>query len=209
MFDSGDSGTGVGPIGAAGTAVRDGDSSLSAIQAARKLIDNHLSGNSTAKDGKGSAGNLGFSHSFIATLSVIVVSELGDKTFFIAAIMAMRHSRTTVFAGAMCALALMHVMSAFFGYAITVIPRVLTYYISSFLFAVFGLKMIRDGWRMSPNEAQEEMEEVQEDLRKRELDAGGDLEAGTARNKGASEQSQLWAFVSKIFIQASSLAMYV
>ena len=56
-----------------------------------------------------------FAHAFVATFSVIVVSELGDKTFFIAAIMAMRHPRTTVFAGAMAALAFMHVMSAFFG----------------------------------------------------------------------------------------------
>ena len=53
-----------------------------------------------------------------------------------AAIMAMRHPRLTVFTGAMSALALMHVMSAFFGYATTVIPRVYTYYLSSFLFAV-------------------------------------------------------------------------
>jgi len=37
-----------------------------------------------------------FVHGFIATLSVIIVSELGDKTFFIAAIMAMRHPRITV-----------------------------------------------------------------------------------------------------------------
>ena len=50
--------------------------------------------------------------------------------------MAMRHARLTVFTGAMLALGLMHVMSAFFGYATTVIPRVYTYYISSFLFAV-------------------------------------------------------------------------
>ena len=92
-----------------------------------------------------------FFHGFIATLSVIIVSELGDKTFFIAAIMAMKHPRWTVFVGAMAALALMHVMSAFFGYAITVIPRVFTYYLSSFLFAVFGIKMLREGWKMSPN----------------------------------------------------------
>ena len=52
--------------------------------------------------------------------------------------------------GAMTALALMHIMSAFFGYAITIIPRVFTYYLSSFLFAIFGLKMLRDGWKMSP-----------------------------------------------------------
>merc|ERR1711976_126403 len=96
-----------------------------------------------------------FFHGFVATFSVIVVSELGDKTFFIAAIMAMKHPRWTVFIGAMSALGVMHVMSAFFGYAITVIPRVYTYYLSSFLFAVFGIKMLREGWKMSPNEAQE------------------------------------------------------
>lgn len=56
-------------------------------------------------------GNLGFIHAFIASLSVIIVSELGDKTFFIAAIMAMRHSRVTVLAGALGALALMTVLS--------------------------------------------------------------------------------------------------
>ena len=73
------------------------------------------SGNDTGDGSSQSGSNLGFTHSFVATLSVIIVSELGDKTFFIAAIMAMRHSRATVFAGAMSALGVMHVMSAFFG----------------------------------------------------------------------------------------------
>ena len=52
-----------------------------------------------------------FWHAFVAAVSVIIVSELGDKTWFIAAIMAMRHSRLTVFFGAMGALALMTVLS--------------------------------------------------------------------------------------------------
>lgn len=55
--------------------------------------------------------DFGFVHAFLASLSVIIVSELGDKTFFIAAIMAMRHPRLTVFAGAMLALGLMTVLS--------------------------------------------------------------------------------------------------
>ena len=37
--------------------------------------------------------SLGFVHGFVASVSVIIVSELGDKTFFIAAILAMKHSR--------------------------------------------------------------------------------------------------------------------
>jgi len=54
---------------------------------------------------------MGFLHAFVASLSVIVVSELGDKTFFIAAIMAMKHPRLTVFIGAISALALMTILS--------------------------------------------------------------------------------------------------
>lgn len=113
-------------------------------------------------------GNLSFFHGFLASLSVILVSELGDKTFFIAAIMAMRHSRVTVFTGAIAALALMTVLSAVFGMAANLIPKVYTYYISTILFVIFGLKMLRDGLRMSEAEAQEEFEEVQLDLKKRE-----------------------------------------
>lgn len=55
--------------------------------------------------------DLGFIHAFVASISVILVSELGDKTFFIAAIMAMRHPRLVVFAGAIAALGLMTVLS--------------------------------------------------------------------------------------------------
>ncbi|XP_076289597.1 putative divalent cation/proton antiporter TMEM165 [Lasioglossum baleicum] len=112
--------------------------------------------------------NLGFLHAFLASLSVIIVSELGDKTFFIAAIMAMKHPRMIVFVGAICALALMTVLSVIFGYAVTIIPRAYTYYISTVLFAIFGLKMLRDGYYMSAVEGQEELEEVQSDLQKRD-----------------------------------------
>lgn len=55
-----------------------------------------------------------------------------------------------------------------FGWVATIIPRVYTYYVSTALFAIFGLKMLKEGYYMSPNEAQEEFEEVQLDLRKRE-----------------------------------------
>ena len=37
--------------------------------------------------------SVGFFHAFVASFSVIIVSEIGDKTFFIAAIMAMKYSR--------------------------------------------------------------------------------------------------------------------
>ena len=151
--------------------------------------------------------NSGFVNGFIATLSVIVVSELGDKTFFIAAIMAMRHARMTVFTGAMAALATMHVMSAFFGYAITVIPRLYTYYLSSFLFAVFGIKMLKEGYQMKPEDAKEEFDEVQEDLKRREGEPGGDPEAGIIGSPTNNRRfyNPLYRFVSRIFLQAFTM----
>ncbi|XP_071643762.1 putative divalent cation/proton antiporter TMEM165 [Temnothorax americanus] len=153
---------------------------------------------------------VGFLHAFIASLSVIVVSELGDKTFFIAAIMAMKHPRLTVFIGAISALALMTILSVVFGYAATIIPRAYTYYISTLLFALFGLKMLRDGYYMSPTEAQEELEEVQTDLRKREDEYEKettstlvqDPETGVIRKTTKSSALML---LSRIFLQAFTL----
>ena len=62
-----------------------------------------------------------------------------------------------------------------FGWLTTYIPRIYTYYVSTFLFAVFGLKMLRDGYYMSPNEGKEELEEVQSDLRKRDDEVSADI----------------------------------
>ncbi|XP_052834803.1 uncharacterized protein LOC128251720 isoform X1 [Drosophila gunungcola] len=109
-----------------------------------------------------------FIDAFTASISVILLTELGDKTFFIAAIMAMRHPRLIVFGGAIAALALMTVLSCVFGMAANFIPKTYTYYISTALFLIFGLKMLYDGYKMKPTDAQEELEEVQSDLRKRE-----------------------------------------
>ncbi|XP_023297734.1 transmembrane protein 165 isoform X2 [Lucilia cuprina] len=128
-------------------------------------VANDLANADTTKD---TQANSGFLDAFTASISVILFTELGDKTFFIAAIMAMRHPRLVVFTGAITALALMTVLSVVFGMAATIIPKVYTYYISTALFAIFGLKMIYEGYFMKATDAQEELEEVQSDLRKRE-----------------------------------------
>lgn len=128
-------------------------------------MGNNIPNAETTAEPKKSAG---FLDAFTASISVILFTELGDKTFFIAAIMAMRHPRLIVFTGAITALALMTVLSVVFGMAATIIPKVYTYYISTALFAIFGLKMIYEGYFMKATDAQEELEEVQSDLRKRE-----------------------------------------
>lgn len=55
-----------------------------------------------------------------------------------------------------------------FGYATTIIPRIYTYYVSTALFAIFGVRMLREGLRMSPDEGQEELEEVQAEIKKKD-----------------------------------------
>jgi putative Ca2+/H+ antiporter (TMEM165/GDT1 family) len=49
---------------------------------------------------------------------MIIVSEIGDKTFLIAALMAMSHDRAVVFAAAFGALLVMSVLSAGLGHAV-------------------------------------------------------------------------------------------
>ncbi|RWS01454.1 transmembrane protein 165-like protein [Dinothrombium tinctorium] len=113
-------------------------------------------------------GKMRFIQGFLAALSLIIGMELGDKTFFIAAIMSMRHSRWTIFMAAISALVLMTLLSVFLGLITNLIPRTLTHYVSICLFLGFGLKMIRDGYIMTEEEAKEEYEEVNKKIAKRE-----------------------------------------
>ncbi|XP_028259136.1 putative divalent cation/proton antiporter TMEM165 [Parambassis ranga] len=155
-------------------------------------------------------GNLGFIHAFAASFSVIIVSELGDKTFFIAAIMAMRYNRLTVLLGAMLALGIMTCLSVLFGYATTVIPRIYTYYVSTALFAIFGVRMLREGLKMSPDEGQEELEEVQAEIKKKDeelqrsklINGTADVEAGSGTTL---PQGKWHSFISPVFVQAFTL----
>ena len=48
------------------------------------------------------------------------------------------------------------------------IPRAVTFYVSTGLLALFGVKMLYEGWSMSADEGQEEFEEVSQELRKQE-----------------------------------------
>ena len=59
-----------------------------------------------------------------SSITVILVSEIGDKTFFIAAILAMRNNKLVVFIAALAALYLMTILSALLGWVVTTfIPR--------------------------------------------------------------------------------------
>ncbi|KAF2191176.1 UPF0016-domain-containing protein [Zopfia rhizophila CBS 207.26] len=109
-------------------------------------------------------------HSFILSFTMIIFSEIGDKTFLVAALMAMRHPRLVVFSAAFSALIAMTVLSAVLGHAVpTLLPKRFTNFAAAILFLVFGAKLLREGLAMSPDEGVgEEMKEVEMELEEKE-----------------------------------------
>ena len=106
-------------------------------------------------------------HALWRSFAMIIFSEIGDKTFLIAAILAMRHPRLVVFAGAFGSLVVMSVLSAELGHILpTLIPRKWTQACAAALFLVFGVKMLQEGREMKAGneKIQEEMKEAEEDI---------------------------------------------
>jgi len=101
---------------------------------------------------------------------MILVSEIGDKTFIVAALMAMRNPRMVVFTSAFSAMIVMTVLSALLGHAVpTLIPKSVTNFLAAALFLVFGIKMLLEARNMSPDEGvSEEMKEVEMELEEKE-----------------------------------------
>jgi putative Ca2+/H+ antiporter (TMEM165/GDT1 family) len=137
--------------------------------------------------------------SFLRSLLVIVVTEIGDKTFFIAAILTMKYGRLVVYAGAMSALAVMHLLSSFMGFTLpTLIPRFYTHYISAALFVYFGFKLLWDARGMS-DEPSSELLEVEEEMNKK--DGPEDVEDGEGSRARQDKDNESL----KIFTQTFTL----
>ncbi|CAD7932636.1 unnamed protein product [Amoebophrya sp. A120] len=116
----------------------------------------------------------GFSSAFLNALGMIFATEIGDRTFFIAAVMAMSNPRIVVFSGAIGALALMTILSAILGHAVPhLLPKVLTHWASVVLLLYFGVKMLLDARQMylsgEGKEVSEELEEVEHELAEKGL----------------------------------------
>lgn len=101
---------------------------------------------------------------------MILFSEVGDKTFLVAALMAMKHDRMLVFSAAFGALLVMTILSAVMGHTVpALIPKRVTTFLASGLFFIFGAKLLREGMAMDPNEGvTAEMQEVEMELQEKE-----------------------------------------
>ena len=103
----------------------------------------------------------------LQSYSMIIFSEIGDKMFLIAAILAMRHPRSIVFAGAISSLVVMSILSAEMGHILpTLIPKTWTQFAAAFLFLAFGTKMMLEARQMEggSKKFQDELKEAEEEI---------------------------------------------
>lgn len=131
----------------------------------------------------------GFLASFSQSFLLILACEFGDRTFFLAAILAMRSPRVVVWAGAMLANALMTIISVGIGMAVPLLfDKRVTHALAAILFAVFGAQLLRDWWGMRDGDDSDndELEEVEEELANDARDAGDDKSRKMSAVRAAS-----------------------
>jgi putative Ca2+/H+ antiporter (TMEM165/GDT1 family) len=102
-----------------------------------------------------------FLAAFGASLTAITLAELGDKTFFMALILAARHRGRDVFIGAFGALTAVTLISLGLGYGLReLLPPSVVPWLAAVLFLTFGGKLLLDARNMGAHEAEEEEEEA-------------------------------------------------
>jgi Ca2+/H+ antiporter, TMEM165/GDT1 family len=150
--------------------------------------------------------NQGWVDGFLSSWSMILVSEIGDKTFFIACLMAMRHPKLIVFVGAIGALAAMTVLSALMG---VIVPNVLSVRVTQglavVLFFAAGVKILYDTFKEGDSDSDDEMAEAAAALGKKE----DDVETGSVSSTQSERMSpgaRRWnRYMSPVLVQAFTL----
>lgn len=148
--------------------------------------------------------------SFYMAVSMIAVSEIGDKTFLIAALMAMKNLKLVVFSSAFSSLAVMTVLSGIVGHALpTLISQRVTQFLASVLFVIFGVKLLREGLSMSKEAGvDEELAEVEEELASSHMNLQMDnLEGGGDNIEPVKSSPKKW--YQEFGLQLENLASFI
>lgn len=135
---------------------------------------------------------------FFAAFSLIFASEIGDKTFFIAALLAMRCGKWISFLGSITALSLMTVVSVAIGYAVKSVPAVVKssevfgQWLGAALLVYFGIRTLQDALSQEDG-AEEELGEAEESVAEAET-------SGSISKKGVTPLQSLLEVGSLIFV---------
>jgi len=133
---------------------------MAASDSASNSVDSAVNGAVVSK---------GFLDAFFSSFGLILVSEIGDETFIIAALMAMQHPRMTVFAGAFGALVIMTVLSTGLGIVLpSLISRQTVRKFAFVLYTAFGLRLLWIAYKTDAKEGvEEEIKDVEAQLSER------------------------------------------
>lgn len=126
---------------------------------------------------------------FIASFLMILLTEIGDKTFFMTTVFVREYSKSAVIIGSSLALILMTILSATFGVVIyKYIPRLYMLYLSTIMFLWFSISFLKEYLKPGSSEAQ--IDEIQ------------DLEKGTSQNNsnGGYYRNGMIRSFSSVFI---------
>ncbi|MCT0213667.1 MULTISPECIES: TMEM165/GDT1 family protein [unclassified Synechococcus] len=100
---------------------------------------------------------------FGSSLTAITLAELGDKTFFMAMILAARHRGRWVFVGAFAALAAVTLLSLAMGFGLRqLLPEAVVPWLAALLFGGFGIKLLLDAQAMGAGAAAQEARDAEE-----------------------------------------------
>lgn len=135
------------------------------------------------------------------SISMILVSEIGDKTFLIAAIMSMKYPRKLVFSAAASALVLMTALSGAIGHIFpTLISPKLTRIGAAILFFIFGVNLLRESFTVTSDQGvEEELAEVEQEISNVERDKVlDDVEKGTYLKDKEVKDSKMSNFFSLV-----------
>jgi len=120
---------------------------------------------------------------------MILATEIGDKTFFIAAVLSMKHDRSAVFLGAILALIIMTILSSAMGLVLPrFLPRQYTHYLGGALFLYFGFRLCYDSSKMQAGRASDELEEVEEELLQQSNKKADEEEGSSSSSNSLSRQ---------------------
>eukprot|EP00271_Cylindrocystis_brebissonii_P000683 TRINITY_DN10865_c0_g1_i1.p1 TRINITY_DN10865_c0_g1~~TRINITY_DN10865_c0_g1_i1.p1 ORF type:complete len:272 (+),score=59.18 TRINITY_DN10865_c0_g1_i1:44-817(+) len=135
---------------------------------------------------------------FVSAFLLILFSEIGDKTFFIAAILATRKSTGAVFVGTFGALAAMTVISVVLGRIFHFADEAFPLALGStqlplddiaavILLVYFGVATLKDAAAMDGSKAEEEQQEAEKAI----ADLGGNSSNGDAE--------KIWGTIAAVF----------
>ncbi|MCT0217813.1 TMEM165/GDT1 family protein [Synechococcus sp. CS-1329] len=100
---------------------------------------------------------------FGSSFTAITLAELGDKTFFVAFLLAARHRARWVFIGAFAALAAVTLISLGLGLGLrSLLPPELVPWLAAVFFGGFGIKLLVDAQTMGSQAAEEEAQAAED-----------------------------------------------